>query len=355
MNKAEAIERLKAEALAVEPDRKFQVRRMEPEDAWGVARCFYAVYGEHYPFDTYYIPDKLIEENRKGNVISAVARTEGGDIIGCMALYRSSAYFSGVYEYGQGIVLPEYRSSFAVLCLQDYLMDLADSLPDIHEVFGEAVCNHVLSQRMMPLVGFRETGLELGLLPAEAFKDLEFPADRVSTLLGFKAVKDRAHDVHVPEDYRRELELTMSGLDISRTLKESRGGPPRGSSTELVPQFIDYAHVVRLNLHRIGEDFQSVHANLERQAQTREAQVIQVFINLGDPRSGWASAILRQRGYFFGGFLPRWFDTDGLLMQRLAVLPDYRSIKLHSSRARKILDIIRDDIERNPACRYLPA
>lgn len=353
MNKEEAISKLKTEHFAVEPDQEFEIRRLEPDDAWGAVRCFYAVYGEHYPFDTYYIPDKLIEENRKGNVVSVVARTGSGDIIGYAALYRSSAYFSGVYETGQAIVLPEYRFSFAVLCMQDFLMGLLDSLQEVHEIFGEAVCNHIVTQKLMSLYDFEETGLELGLLPAEAFRDLEFPADRVSTLLGFRTVKDRAHDLFVPEDYASELEFTMSGLDISRTLKESRGCAPRGSSTGIVPQFIDYAHVVRFNLHRIGEDFPKIQADMERQVESREAKVIQVFINLGDPWAGWAVALLRQRGFFFGGFLPRWFDTDGLLMQRIAVLPNFQSIKLSSSRAQKILDIVRADIEGNIACRYL--
>jgi len=353
MNKQEAVAKLKTESLEVEPGREFEVRRIEPEDAWGVARCFYVAYGEHYPFDTYYIPDKLIDENRKGNIISVVARTGSGDIVGCCALYRSSAYFSGVYEIGQAIVVPEYRFTFAALCMQEFLMELLDSLQEIHAIFGEAVCNHVITQKMMTFAGFEETGLELGLMPPEAFTDLVFPFDRVSTVLGFRTVKDRSHDIFVPKNYVRELEFTMSGIDISRTLKESRKRPPRGVLTGFVPLFIDYAHVVRSNVYRIGEDFPEVQDGLEREAQSRQAQVTQIFVNLGDPCSDWAVSLLRKGGYFFGGFLPRWFDTDGLLMQRLAVLPHPQGIKLSSSRARKILEIIRHDIERNPACRYL--
>lgn len=352
MNKQEAILKLKSEPLAVEPDQEFEVRRMLSEDAWGVARCFYAVYGEHYPFDTYYIPDKLIRENESGNVISVVARVGGGAVIGYGALYRSSAYFPGTYEIGQALVLPEYRHTFAALCMQDHLLELLDSIEDVRELFGEAVCNHVISQKLMVLAGLEETGLELGLMPAEAFKDLEFPGSRVSTLLGFRTVRDRAHDIYVPGEYAGALEFIVSGLDVSRNLLESRGCI-HDSSTELVPQYIDHAHVARFNLNRVGEDLPQVHAGMEEEARNRQARVMQVFVNLGDPGSGRAVELLRGRGYFFGGFVPRWFDTDGLLMQKLDTLPHFDSIKLTSDRARRILELVREDIERNPACRYL--
>ena len=123
MDKEEAIRRLKEEGYRVKPGQSFEVRRMQPEDAWGVARCFFAVYGEHYPFDVYYIPERLIEENRRKNVYSVVARADNGDIIGCGALYRSSAYSSGVYEMGQFIILPEYRSTFAAFKIFEYILD----------------------------------------------------------------------------------------------------------------------------------------------------------------------------------------------------------------------------------------
>ncbi len=353
MNKEEALLKLKAEAFAVEPGQEFEVHRLQPEEAWGVVRCFYAIYGEYYPFDTYYIPDKLIQENEKGNVISVVARAKSGDIIGYSALYKSSAPFSGTYEIGQALVLPEYRFTFAAFCMWDYLLDLLGSLEGVHEIFGEAVCNHIITQRMMAMADFEETGVELGLMPAEAFSDLEFSDSRVSTLLGFRTVRDKRHDLYIPGDYAQVLEFIIPALDISRTYMESQAIAPQDSSTELAPQFIDYAHVVRANLKRTGKDFPEVHADLEMQGQSRQAQIMQVFVNLGDPGSGWAVALLRQRGYFFGAFLPRWFDTDGMLMQKPVVLPNFESIKLSSARARKLLDIVREDIEGNPACRHL--
>ncbi len=51
-------------------------------------------------------------------------------------------------------------------------------------------------------------------------------------------------------------------------------------------------------------------------------------------------------GYFFGGALPRWFDGDGLLMQKLECPPDFESIVLETDAARRILSFIQTDRNR---------
>ena len=56
------------------------------EDAPGIAQLFRQVYGEGYPIRTYYLPDRLIEENAAGRIISCVARTPAGEVVGHNAL-----------------------------------------------------------------------------------------------------------------------------------------------------------------------------------------------------------------------------------------------------------------------------
>ncbi len=114
----DAIRMLREEAHKVRPDQDFVVDGMQPEDAWGIARCFYEVYGENYPFDCYYVPERLAEEAWLGNILGVVARTTDGDIVGFGALFRSSAHNPRLYEYGQATVIPEYRSTMAMLCIQ---------------------------------------------------------------------------------------------------------------------------------------------------------------------------------------------------------------------------------------------
>ena len=90
--RSEAIARLKEQLPRIEPDQEFTVGMMLPDDAPGVAHLFYAVYGEEYPLELYYIPERLIEENRRGNLHTVAARTGKGDI------------------FGSGAPLPQFRA-----------------------------------------------------------------------------------------------------------------------------------------------------------------------------------------------------------------------------------------------------
>ena len=72
----------------------------------------------------------------------------------------------------------------------------------------------------------------------------------------------------------------------------------------------------------------------------------QVWLKPGFPRVGAAVNMLREQGYFLGGLLPRWFDHDGLLMQKLFCPPDWEGIRLHTDRAKTILELVREDRDR---------
>ncbi len=53
--------------------------------------------------------------------------------------------------------------------------------------------------------------------------------------------------------------------------------------------------------------------------------------------------ILRRKGYFLGGLLHRWFDEDGLLMQKLLCPPDLDGIHLQSERWHQTLEMVEQD------------
>ena len=157
----------------------------------------------------------------------------------------------------------------------------------------------------------------------------------------FKSVRDEMLSIHIPVEYAGIFDFILPGLDVSRKVIVSESGIPSGTSTELQTRFFDFAGVARFSACRTGEDFAEVLTMAEREAENRGIQVVQVYLNLGEAWSGRAISGLRQKGYFFGGFLPRWFDTDGMLMQKLVALPNFDSIKLFSRRAKDLLDLIR--------------
>ena len=59
-----------------------------------------------------------------------------------------------------------------------------------------------------------------------------------------------------------------------------------------------------------------------------------------------AVELARERGFFFGGFLPRWFENaDGLLLQRTAEEPHWDGIHVLPGHGEDLVRMIRADRE----------
>jgi hypothetical protein len=332
--------------IPLEPGQKFVVDSFRPEDARGIANLFYSIYGPNYPFDTYYIPEKLIEENRKGNIYSVVARTPKGDIIAHGALYRSSPPYENIYELGQYISLKAYRTTFAIYKINQYIAEKLIDQVGPAGVFGEAVCNHVITQKSSALIGFKDVALEISLMPVETYSKEENAAGRVSCLINFLSCRDRPQEVFIPACYQEEIDYILSDVEFKRTLVLARQEIPPATRTEAVIKFFPFAAVGRINVMLAGADFGEFITEFESQAGKQSIVILQFFLNLEKPWIGKAIDILRDWGYFFGGYVPRWFDSDGILMQKILVHPDFNSITLYSLKAKKIKEYILSDWER---------
>ncbi len=329
--------------IVVKPGQPFVVDRFTPDDARGIAHLFHAEYGSSYPVETYYYPERIIAENENGNIYSVVARTPRGDIIGHGALYRSSPHYQNLYEIGQCIILPDYRITFAAYKINMFAAETLTAITRPDGMFGEAVCHITATQKFSALVGMRNVAMEMDLMPAAAYEKSQSASGRVSCLIMFKSFSDRPHEVFIPERYRQAMEFVFSGVEITRTHTPSSGKLPGGRRSSLTKRFFKHAGVGRFNVVSAGEDFKTVVTALEMEGREQETLVFQFFLNLSEPWVGEAVEILREKGYFFGGCVPRWFDADGMLMQKILQPPSFDSPHLHSEKSRQLLELVRRD------------
>ena len=329
----------------IEPGQKWEVDLFRPEDAEGVVNLFLSVYGEGYPVKTYIDPDKLREENAAGRVISSVARTEKGDIVGHNALYNSAPY-RGVYESGSGVVHKNYRGGRGIFTkMVVHGLEIAPSF-DVEFVFGEPVCNHVFSQRLVRGVGAVTMGVEVDLMPAEAYVAEGSAEGRVTSLFSLmKIIKPKPHGVYLPERYAEKMKNLYGNLAKNREIALSGEPLPEGVKTNIVVQHFDFARVARLAVWEMGEDFEEAFNQVETEMRDKNVTVIQSWLNIGKPWVGEAAEALRRKGYFFGGVLPRWFDTDGMLMQKLFHDPCWDAINLYYDRDKEIVAMVKEDWE----------
>ncbi len=324
---------------------KVTVGLFRPEDGPGIGRLFRAVYGDGYPVKAFYDPGALSEAYDAGANYSVVARRPDGQIIGHVAIFRSSP-FRHLYEAGAGLVLPEYRKAGINKLMLTHLFETIAPRLGVEEVWGEAVCNHTIMQKAVLQYKHVETGLEVDLMPAEAYTKERSAAGRVASLVCFRAYRPRPHKVYLPKTYESFLRDLYSGLDDVRTLGVSENRFPEAEASNATTEVFEFAQVARIGVTGIGGDFESFHERLENGLVSSGIKVLQVWMNLACPWVGAAVEALGRKGYFIGGLLPRWFDDDGLLMQKIIGRPDWEGIQLLSDRAREILRMVRADWER---------
>lgn len=326
----------------IEPNQEWQVDLFRPGDAPGVARLFRLVYGDGYPIKTFLEPERLIAENAARRTISNVVRTPKGDIVGHCALVQS-APFQGLYEISSGLVAPDYRREKLGFRLFEHISTIVAPLFSIDSLFGEPVCNNIVMQKIGAQMEFKVSALEADLMPAEVYSKEESAAGRVATLLFFKITSPQPQTIYVPPAYEELVRFIYGGIKHECLFVPSSGALPQGQETVVSAQLFDFAKVARFAVHAAGSDFTAVFDAEEKAALQQGAIVHQVWLQLAWPWVGQMVDLLRSRGYFVGGVLPRWFDVDGFLMQKIFGAPHWDGIQVFGERAGHILQLVQAD------------
>jgi acyl carrier protein len=329
------------QARQVAPGRKYEVGPLRPGDGQGVAQLFSTVYGDRYPVEDYYIPERIEQLNNEGKLLTVVARLESGVIAGQGAYYQSSPPNKALFENGQLLVAPEYRNTRMANRITLEMNRLSRSMSQAQGFFGEAVCTHLVTQKLIDKQGYGECGLELSLMPAGAYAKEGAGAQRVSCLLAARVDRDRRMSLHLPECYRMEMELILGGFSLNRDIRFSSLDAPLADRTSLDSRTFDFAAVERVQVSAVGTDFPERALEIDQHAKSRGLAVLQVFVNAGEPGAVFAVEALRARGFILGGVIPLWFGPDGMMMQKLYVEPEFETINLLSDKSKALLARIR--------------
>ncbi len=331
----------------IAPGQEWQIDLFRPEDAAGVADLFRAVYGADYPIRTYIEPELLIKENAARRVISSVAKTLNGDIVGHNALFQSAPY-KKIYESGAGAVHKDYRGGNGIFTkMIAHGIEVGHQDFGVELVYGEAVCNHVFSQKACYKLDLITRALEVDLMPAAAYNKEKSATGRVAATLCFKTLRPKPHTVYLPAAYEEQLQFIYANLDDKRTLKSARQTLPQDVKTKLDVEVFKFANVVRIAVLEAGADFIEALEEKEAELQKEGIKVFQIWLKLTTESIGDAVTRLRESGYFFGGILPRWFDGDGLLMQKTVDRPNWDEIQIYYKNDQKLAAMVRADWEQS--------
>lgn len=326
----------------------FQIVAVGKKNAHHVGAVFRTLYGEDFPVKDVYQPDVLWREIQTEKLTAALALTAEGHPAGYISFFKSAPNFR-LWEAGNMLVDPAYAQSDVALELARYYFDpTMCRMTDSDGIFSEAVCCHYFTQVSAIKSGLADCALELDQLDGASFKDgksNKAGMARVSCVLNFLELSDPVEPVYFPARYNEYLRRLAAPLR-PRTFLASTAALPVAGDTVREDKYYDFTKTWKVAVRSIGGDWTTVVEQLLAEADRRQIVSLQVILNTACPAIGEATELLRRNGFFFGGLAPRWFGTDGVLMQQLfGGEPDYEETKLYSPTAKELMEFIRADME----------
>jgi len=270
----------------------------------------------------------IIRQQEAGLMYRVVVVDACEKVVAHQALYRLEETYRGLYEAGHGMVLREYRGEGFNDVMLGYIARILIPAVGMEELWGESVTNHVFTQKSGIKVGGKEWGIELEVMPSDSYETEQSASGRVSTVVQSIVIRDKFHTVFLPAPYEEILRKIYDTGKRKRQLVVSAEGLPEAGNTRCTETFIAGAGVLRMTLLDAGPDADEVFASIVKKYTAEGAVVHQVFLPMDQPWVGVLTEILNRQGFFFSAIMPRWFDADALLLQKLAQPTDYGNINI---------------------------
>ena len=316
------------------------VRLLQPEDAPGVADAIYMTYGNSYPVDVAYFPDRLIEANRNDTIITAVAVAPSGEIMGTESMRRDNPD-GKIFESGMAAVIPKFRRQQIPKRLAEVLWKELLKRGCVGMV-ASTVTSHPFSQKLAAAGGFHEIGLLIGYTPRLDFKGMqtlnkqrESTAQWAQDFIGGWEV-----EVYPPAPHHDMIELLLKRLKWRFSLGKAQPSQEAGVfHWKAYPAFRSF-HVV---FDRIGpESWEGLRA-LIHDCDRQGFEYSHIEMPLSDPGLPGLVACLSQAGYFFAQVgIGTGHGDATLTVQRLfGTTVDLDELALESSNHRELRDYIK--------------
>ena len=325
----------------------YVIRAFTLRDAEEIPGAFREVYGNDYLNPLVYDAADFADLVTSGRQISFLAQDAKGELAGHLAL-AFSAPNRRLVEVSQGIVRPAHRKSGIFARLMERAVDFARDQLHAQAVFGTALTNHAVSQRVLATCGFRDVGLEVDYVPRRMLLR-EGAGGPAATLVQYLELSR--------QDYAACFLPPSCAVWFSRLLDDSAIAGPRDitGATGLdrrasITEFKDMPRfdMARLLVRRAGFDFWKLVGDHEARAEADGRGSFQVLINLGTPQGGAAVELLRGWGYACSGLMPGYLE-GGLhvaIMYRNFVVPYFEGVRLHNDAAERLLAAVVTDWQR---------
>jgi N-acetylglutamate synthase-like GNAT family acetyltransferase len=309
----EAAPRL-AQSPTETPD-AIEIRPATSQDAEAVAQLLYENYHLSYVHADFYRPQYLMEALESGALRSTIAVHEGL-VIGHHALMPLPNAPSA--ETGAAVVHSAYRGLGIFGRLFEGTLGTARER-GLASIFGDAVTIHPFSQRAERAHGYRETALQLGMVPAQTTMrgfGGDGPRRRTATLRSYRPFDEHPRQVALPAPYHEQLERGYANVGLSI---DARPEPAQLEGDAVTTEVDDPRALGFLRLRRWDGEAAAALTRAVRHLLSRHVDVLYADLDLvavSDPDE--AAAELNELGFFLAGLVLHGPDGhDYLRLQRL--------------------------------------
>jgi N-acetylglutamate synthase-like GNAT family acetyltransferase len=292
-----------------------EVRTATTGDCEAIAQLLYENYHLSYVHADFYWPRYLMAAFASGELLSTIA-VHDGLVIGHHALMPVAGVPSA--ETGAAVVHSAYRGLGVFGRMFEHTLDAARER-GLASVFGDAVTIHPFSQRAESSHGYRETALQLGMLPAQTTMrgfGGKGPGKRTATLRSYRPLEEHSRQVALPAAYRKLLESIYANVGLSTEVRSevaSLEGDPVTATFDK-PRSLGF-----LRVRRWDEDVASALTQAVRHLLSQHADVVYADVDLAAVSDvDDATTAANELGFFAAGLVLDGQDGhDHLRMQLL--------------------------------------
>ena len=307
-------------------------------------RCFRRGYGDSYVAESFYDAESIRRRVGEGRLLSVVAVTPAGEIVGHMGLSLRRPGDTTV-DAGNTLVDPGFRNQHLSARLGGALVARCREAGFLgfHHYPTTA---HPVVQKLAVAGGGTETGVLFDYIPASTeYRELgkSVGAGPWAVIVVFQPVAPcPAREVFLPEPYRETLLQLYAEAGLARAPKSAAREPASGETR------IDSCLEARRKLHRVhvervGDDLERA---LDRAREAPDADLVHLDLSLADPHVGKAVEAARGHGFRFAALLPEYRDGDVLRLQYLSGRPrELPPPAVATEQAQRLIDFIARDRE----------
>lgn len=327
-------------ARVVAVDEPYTVRLMRPDEAVEVSRSAYYAYGYSYRNENIYDPVKVRELNRTGRMLSFVAVTDGGEVMGHAALVPRQET-PDIYEMALAFVKPKFRNRSCLKRLTTALLDEAGSR-NAGGVFVEAVCNHPYSQKAAHDFGLAPSAILLARIPPSRFLGIADNQERISFLIASRSLSPPTANLYLPARHEKMLSRIYGWSGVERVFVRPPGDTAFPAAPPVLSVHRDNFSTETIRVEEYGEGIVGTVGHHLHEACLDRVQVLYLSLDLTDPLTPTAVPLFEDLGFFFAGVMSGPGGRDRLVLQYLNNLRiAFSSFRMASDEDRELLAYVR--------------